>query len=776
MRHILSAIVFLLILSSCNKIIENQKIELSSNWVGYSNSGEDTLKVDLPMSLLDLFYKNQKIEDLHFDDNATGIYIDYEKKWTISKVIPISEEKFSYSSILFIPDGLSGNCTIYINEVFIGSIKGNEFISEIEIREHLKLGENELKIVFDPLFDVKNTSWNSFQNLYIAGNEFSPSHLNATLFNAKLQFSNKMAINGHFIESVSFDKGNPEFQFTMDYRNDSRDGLTIHLNVPDLNINLVSKQPAGDSLNFVSFQFSIPKDALWYPYNLGESKLYEASIVMESDNGLRDERKINIGFNAHQWRKVDEAYHYYINNNLCPVKAVELSPASIYLPEGSDIYWRKLLKELKDLGINGIKLNSDNFYAPSTLLNLCDSVGILVWQDLNYQRPTEQDISQRYILRNNITRKVLQFRSHSSVMALGVGNIKKESIQGMVQLSETEKRERLKGDIEMFEYVAPKITSMGSGLQFFSNSDSFWNFELETRTPSLPEFTYLDLWMSELEKDPNGKTFKAHAPKGWVLENLYDSIVQFYTYPIDLEALIYFSELYQKEKLKSYLSERGDDKLCLLPLTYNEMWPGISPSIQTFYGTRKAVFYELLKDQLEHSFELEEKGNQVHVYMKNNSGNTLQGVVEVALYDLLGNLIEKDKFPLQLSTGNRGEVFSKQYDGSLKNKIAKVRYIKSNEVIYEQTFDFIPFSEPYLPLPSPGFRVVTEEGSNYLELFSDSYMKEVKLSANHLGYFKENYFNLFPGDTLKIPFISEDQSYPLQVEEVNVYSYYQSYE
>ncbi len=778
MRKVLFCLSIILLFSSCEKGMLNLEQSYNSNWKFHPNTLEDTLLLELPMTFMDTWYTNQKIDDLHFDDNAVAIYIDFEKTWILETEVQINEEQLRYASAILNLDQLDGNCTIYLNGQEIGSVQDGEPLYEIEIGAKLILGNNSIRLDFDPLFkEGEKVFTNQFQHLFRKGNDFSPAHRNAGLENISISFTNNIYIKGHFLEVISGNMDAPNFQLIVDYNNPNFEPVEVGLSIPKLGIQEEIDRSSVDSSEFVSFSFSVNKEALWYPTSLGDAKMFDAILSIKNSNGLLEEKEIQLGFIDHQWGKAKDGYHYLVNNRPCKVTAIELSPAGIYKPNGDKNYWRKQLYDIKELGINCIKLSSDNFYAPESLLELCDSIGILVWQDFVFERPAlSKDIMDEFKLRNELTRAIIHFREHPCVIALGISNFDNSSLEKLADLSSEEKTKLLKKDIAFFEYLAPKLTESGSGLKFFANAESFWNMDEQMRTPSLPEFTYLDLWMSEMAKDPEGITFKVHSPKGVALTGLYDSIMQHYTKPIDLEALIYFSELYQEKKLEQYMHSKRGENLHLLPLTYNELWPSVSPSVQSFYGTKKAVYYQLKRNIQEYVFEVEQDKSILSVSMKNNSKRLVNGKVEIELFELSGNTLDIDRFPLQLSSGNSGQVFFKDYTESLNNRIAKVKYLEGDSLVYEETHDFISFSNPNLPLPSPAFRVIEKKNQSYLEIFSETYMKTVKLSANHLGYFEKNYFNLLPGDTLRIPFISEDLSYPLRVEEVNVYSYYQSYE
>ncbi len=777
MKNILISLILTLPFLSCETERLNENVNSLDNWKFYAEQSTDTIGISIPMNFMDVWYKNQLVEDLNFDDNAASIYIDFEKKWNLEKRIIVTKSQLEYKEALLELTHLDGFSSLYINDEKLAEQNNEAKIEWVDIKKYLVEGSNLIQLRFAPLFEegkeVDPTSIPQYRN----GNALSPNHRNAGLEGLSIHFNNNLSLGSYFVQAIDKVEQSTSFQLITDIRNEKYLGYEVQLVIPELAIDMTMEKEAIDSSGYVSFSFKVPSENLWNPIGLGKAHMVSATLKLSSEYGLVEELPIRLGFNVHQWQKVNQSYQYYINNQPYKVRAIELSPADIYQPRGTKAFWRKQLMDLTDIGVNCIKLNSDNFHAPESLLTLCDSMGILIWQDINFSRPAiGNSIPDGFNVGNQITKFVLQFRGHPSIMALGIGNIENNINSPLATFTKEEQGEILKKDIELFEYIAPKIVESGSGLRFFANSNTFWEMDEVIRPSSMTDYKYLELWLSDNEIFSHSKSWDCHNLSQQPLLNYYDSMLSNFASPIDLQALIYFSELDQDEKLRDYLKNRKTDKLVLLPLAYNEMWPSISPTVQSYFGTKKAVYYSLKKALQSYSFEVDQNGTTLSIGMNNNSGEVLHGVVEVELYNLLGVKIMADKFPLQLSNHNSGQVFFKDYEKELTDRIVKVKYLNGDSLCYSETFDFISYTKPNLPLPSPAYRVVQEKEESYLELFSESYMKMINLSANHLGYFKQNYFNLLPGDTLRIPFISEDTSYPLKVEEVSVYSYYHSYE
>jgi beta-mannosidase len=615
------------------------------------------------------------------------------------------------------------------------------------------------------------------ESRYKNGNAYCSKHYNAGMEKASLSFNEGTYFKDHFVKSIGEDLNNPLFQFVVDIKNGYSDDLEVEFELPEFGLQFKQKHALGDSVTFISFNIPVSRENLWMPEEKGEAKLFDAKIKLWNGRTLVDEDKFLLGFSDHQWIPKENKFVYHINNRKLDLKAIELSPANVYTPNGDKNFWREKVKGLLDLDINCIKLSGDNFYAPEDLLDVCDSMGMLVWQDFNLHRPMLYlSPGDKIEISKMLFEQIYNLRRHPSIIALGSSDMNSDTLQMHQGITEKEVKEILEENRNLFERLMGKLVLAGSGLAYFPNSDSFWNVRDDQKIASMSDYTYLDIWLSENEKYPYSESWSDHAPTGMNIEKYYEDVISKYSEPLDLEALIYYTELYQLENLLEVIKKgEGEDKL-LLPLSYNEPMPGIHANVENYFGSKNAAYYALKEEVDAFVFRLDRQSNNVSVTLKNQSDHALHGKIITRLLDITGKEVDQSAAPVQMSQGNQGLVFVKNYGSDIANHILVVHYEEDDEVLFQKVFDFVPFKNPELPLPSPAFRVLNEAGSSYLEIFSESYMKMVKLSSSHLGYFDENYFNLLPNDTLKIPFISEDTSYPLSSGEVSVYSYYQTYE
>jgi len=193
------------------------------------------------------------------------------------------------------------------------------------------------------------------------------------------------------------------------------DDVEINIQVLDPNQRVIheSKQkvdPSIESQNFATF--SINKPALWSPQN---PSLYRCIVSTEGFRQIVTER---FGVRTFEFIKNGP---FKLNGERLLIRGTQRHEdhAGVAAAMTEDLM-RKEMRLIKDLGANFIRLG--HFQQSRTILELCDELGLLVWEEIPWcrgglggERYKEQ---ARRMLRNMID----QHRNHPSVIIWGIGN------------------------------------------------------------------------------------------------------------------------------------------------------------------------------------------------------------------------------------------------------------------------------------------------------------------------------------------------------------------
>jgi len=172
----------------------------------------------------------------------------------------------------------------------------------------------------------------------------------------------------------------------------------------------------------------------WWPNGFGAQPLYNLQIVLvDNDNNSIQTIERKIGFRHIEWLPCEgaavdaEPWICSVNNTPIFLQGVNWTPV---LPNFADLKesdYRKLLQTYKELGVNTIRVWGGGFPEKEWLYDLCDEMGILVWQDFplsssgidNY--PPE-GVTEVYGMSQIVRHYIFRLQHHASLLLWCGGN------------------------------------------------------------------------------------------------------------------------------------------------------------------------------------------------------------------------------------------------------------------------------------------------------------------------------------------------------------------
>jgi beta-mannosidase len=155
----------------------------------------------------------------------------------------------------------------------------------------------------------------------------------------------------------------------------------------------------------------VPDVARWWPHTHGEPVLHDARLVVTTGSGLVTVCAGRVGFRslafgpspAHDVEQ--EGLDLHVNGVRVfargavwtPIDAIGLAPSP------SDL--RAALERVRDAGMNILRLPGTSAYETSAFHNLCDEMGILVWQDFMFANLDYPVADERF--RETVEREVV---------------------------------------------------------------------------------------------------------------------------------------------------------------------------------------------------------------------------------------------------------------------------------------------------------------------------------------------------------------------------------
>ncbi|MEZ5163504.1 MAG: hypothetical protein R2688_07080 [Fimbriimonadaceae bacterium] len=126
------------------------------------------------------------------------------------------------------------------------------------------------------------------------------------------------------------------------------------------------------------------EDALWWPNGYGEPVLHD--LVATHESGQKVERKIGLR-TVELSREPDEqgtTFEFVVNGKPIWAKGANWIPRDVFLSQAKGAELEESLTAYKRLGMNMLRVWGGGTYESDEFYDLCDRLGILVWQDFPF--------------------------------------------------------------------------------------------------------------------------------------------------------------------------------------------------------------------------------------------------------------------------------------------------------------------------------------------------------------------------------------------------------
>lgn len=430
--------------------------------------------------------------------------------WTYTKHFDGTAQLLEYNNIILKLDGIDTFATVSVNGIMVGNTD-NMFVQfNFDIKQHLKVGDNILEIDFEsPVNKATNAYLEQLEN-YLVPPKCVPAeyrgecHVNHI---RKMQASFSWdwgpafpsmgvwndvtitAFNNTVIKYIqptikSVDDKWKVYVTTQFEKNSigEIDGMVLVKLFTDVNSvevvsNWVLPNKRGEYINTQTI--SIPKSnvKLWWPNGYGEQHLYTLKVTFS--DGIKDvSKRVKIGFRTlelHQ-DEVENGNLFYFVVNSIPIFAKGTNSIPIHLlPEqghSDPEHVRHLLTSAAAVHMNMIRVWGGGMYELDRFYELCDELGIMVWQDFMFacsMYPVNEEFLEN--VRNEVRHQISRLQHHPSII-MWAGNNENEAALRQNWYGTSIDFERYKADfIQLYvDTIKPIVLEMDPSRPFMTSS------------------------------------------------------------------------------------------------------------------------------------------------------------------------------------------------------------------------------------------------------------------------------------------------------------------
>ena len=620
-----------------------------------------TVPGDVHRALLDA----GRIEDPFYDRNEDGCAWIEDREWWYRMSFDGPQELLGPDERLrFVFHGLDTFATIYLNGEELGSHSNMFREAVFDVGERIRPAENTLAILFDRPRDhvgedLRDQWGRNPERVFMRkaqfgfGWDWGPRLPTVGIWRPiELRRERRASIIGvHFytLDIAPTGKRAAVAVRVEVERFATEDPLeaSIMLSAPDGSLAAESSLVLdGEGSNFTTY-LTVKDPRLWWTHDLGEPALYGLRVELRQEDEVLVYNESRVGIRTlelDQSPDPDEPgtrfFRFLLNGVPIFARGADWIPADSFVGAIEDERYETLISTAHDANMNMLRVWGGGIYEHDIFYGLCDSVGLLVWQDFMFACAVYPEEPDSFVseVEAEASYQVRRLRSHPC-LALYCGNNENQWIHDQVHWDDP--HNRVPGALYYHEVLPGVVAELDGRVPYWPGSPfggddhndrrqgnvhnwEVWHgnfprrFGEELRRDPTPEnVSYLryaqDMgrFISEfgMHASPVRETLRRAIPQ----EQLYhhspsmdhhnkddpknkgdDLMLTVTGLPTDLDEYVDFSMISQAEGLKFALEHfRRRKPHCSGTLFWqlNDCWPGLSWSVLDYHGFGKAGYY-----------------------------------------------------------------------------------------------------------------------------------------------------------------------------------------
>ena len=382
----------------------------------------------------------------------------------------------------------------------------------------------------------------------------------------------------------------------------------------------------------------IPNPQLWWPNGLGAQPLYRVTVRLAAGEertwriGLRT---LTVSRDKDEW---GEEFCHVVNGVKVFAMGADYIPEDNILSRVTPERTRRLLADCKAANFNAIRVWGGGYYPDDAFYDICDELGLMVWQDLAYACAF-YDLTPAFerSIRVETAQNVARLRHHAS-LALICGNNEMEMFMAGANNALINHRtwefvptypHHITDYVKMFEYILPSIVretapqtfwwpaSPSSGGNFDAPNDEhrgdnhywdvwhgekpfteyrkfFFRYASEFGFQSFPCLKTVERFTLPEDRNIFSRVMERHQRNQAANGKILSYLSQTFRYPNSFDDLLYASQLMQAEAIRYGVEHwRRNRGRCMGAIIWqlNDIWPVASWASIDYYGRWKALHY-----------------------------------------------------------------------------------------------------------------------------------------------------------------------------------------
>ena len=693
-----------------------------SRWQFRDTTAKAWLPATVPGCVHTDLRRAKQIPDPFFGTNELGLQWIEERDWEYRANFDVAAKLLAEDEIEFVADGLDTVATVYLNGKKIASTD-NMFIGHRwSVKPLLHLGVNELRIVFGsamkyirevrPEFTPPGEFCDPVGNCVRIrkqqcqfGWDWAPRLLTAGIWRGlRLEAHGGNRLVAVRVAQSHTENGRRVSLALLPELARADDAVTYSVSL-SLDDKVVAQTPGAFSDELA---FEVPSPQLWWTAGQGAQPLYDLVVSARDTDGRElgttrqriGLRTIVLDRHPDQW---GESFQFVVNGRAIFIKGANWVPVNSFVADLTRADYARDLRAAALANMNCIRLWGGGIYESENFYDLCDELGLLVWQDFMFACTLYPgDAAFLASVRAEADGQIKRIRHHAC-LALWCGN------NELVQLNDKALRENAafrKAYEDLFHGVLPDALAAHDDVTPYWPTSQWhggWEHDNTHATGEKRGDTHFwDVWHSRqpvknYEKwalrfcsefgmqsysspetqatfapadDTNvfGATMENHQKNRGGNQTILDYVSRRYRFPKGQDALIYLSQLNQAYCMQVGVEHyRRLTPRCMGAIYWqlNDCWPVASWSSIEFTGKWKALHHVARRFNAPALVSAHIPGDEnpiinnyrrstvreVHLYTVYDAPKPAKGLLRWDLFTLDGDIILSGKKKVALRHG-----------------------------------------------------------------------------------------------------------------------------